>query len=415
VETAKLFEKVFPRHKYPHVRLQFKTRLKMLGNTRKTDEPFKDDRITAISGDWLADKMLRFMLDADCMLYLSYGEGFGLPPREAIATGLPTIFPAHTGMLEIADERYGWPVPLKGMKDSPLGGEWFVPDWDTAVDMMRWMVDNPEKAFREAQKNAERFLEEHNNEAPRILVDTLNRIDAPAELESKWSMAKLRRGVATTASREELEELAELHKPFLGRMLSETCCGRNVFLELGIRTGACVAVLRGLGHTVFGVARSPKELRVCRDNLLRAYDSGIEAVLADLTQLGVRQLNREGLPTAYNACYAVGVLQQYTNGELKRILKDVLTLTQQVYFSVPSTFHPGEAWGPGDRLMRREQWIEILAAASVNIKYLEYYGNREYIQGCVVPQGEGGRRGVVGRHGIVRQGVWRPRAWQPGR
>lgn len=414
VETARLFEKVFPRRKYPHVRLIFKTRLKMLGNTRKTDELFEDDRITAISGDWLADKMLRFMLDADCMLFLTYGEGFGLPPREAIATGLPTIFPAHTGMLEIADERYGWPVPLKKMETSPLGGEWSVPDWDVAMDTMRWMVHNPEKAFKRAQENAKRFLEERNAQAAQTLVDTLNKIDVPAELNAKWTRSQLHRGMAAGASREELEELARTHEAFLSRMLSEICCGQNVLLELGIRTGAHIAHLREAGHAVFGVARNPKELRVCRDNLSRGYDAACEAVLTELTALQLRHLYRDGLPTKYDACYSVGVLQQYTNGELKRVLGNALALTEHIYFSVPSTFHPGEAWEPSDRLMRREQWIDILAAAGVSTKYLEYYENRAYIHGCVIGQGQGGKRGVVGRHGYVRDGVWRPKEWQPG-
>ncbi len=79
-------------------------------------------------------------------LYPSHGEGFGLTPLQAIATGMPTItVPAWAPYSKFLDEDLSIPSELK---NSPWGqthpGKMFRPDFDAMVDAMRYAADNYE-------------------------------------------------------------------------------------------------------------------------------------------------------------------------------------------------------------------------------------------------------------------------------
>jgi len=185
LETMDAFLKAFPKDTYPHVRLAFKTRLGVFGWGHHQLPPNPDpERITihdtGYNGvpDWSRAQLIDWLLGADALLFLSKGEGFGMPPREAMATGLPAIFTNHTGMAEVADARYAWPVRWKEEKDCPLGGVWRPADTDDAIDIMRYVVEHREDAYDKAVRGAEWFIREHGEEAAaRRLLDVLEDID----------------------------------------------------------------------------------------------------------------------------------------------------------------------------------------------------------------------------------------------
>jgi len=82
------------------VKLVFKT---TLGIT----PPFNQyPNIEKISGKLPQEEMYEVLRDADCFVFPSRGEGFGLTPLEAMATGLRAIIPNHTGMATYFDDRY---------------------------------------------------------------------------------------------------------------------------------------------------------------------------------------------------------------------------------------------------------------------------------------------------------------------
>jgi glycosyltransferase involved in cell wall biosynthesis len=103
---------------------------------------------------------------ADCFVFPSRGEGWGLPPREAAATGLPTIVTDYGGLQEGIDD-WAMPLAVKGRSVAAYGwwdagtiGEWAEPDVDCLVELMRRCVDQPEAA-REFGWQASVWLLEH--------------------------------------------------------------------------------------------------------------------------------------------------------------------------------------------------------------------------------------------------------------
>lgn len=70
--------------------------------------------IEVIRGAVNETELLQILHDADCMVYPSRGEGFGITPLEAMATGLPAIVPNAHGISEYFDARYMLEVDSSG-------------------------------------------------------------------------------------------------------------------------------------------------------------------------------------------------------------------------------------------------------------------------------------------------------------
>lgn len=97
---------------------------------------------------------------ADCFIFPSYGEGWGIPPREAAAMGIPTIVPRHTG-LEVGIDHWATRIIERyALQDAsvdinyPKGSQWYVPDTDELVAHMRWVYENQDEACQQAGQNA---------------------------------------------------------------------------------------------------------------------------------------------------------------------------------------------------------------------------------------------------------------------
>jgi len=91
---------------------------------------------------------------ANCMVYPSNGEGFGLIPFQAIATGLPTITTNLTATADFADLS----MPLNATWGPGFGlhtGDWAIPDEDHLRELMldayeNW-ADHKKKAMQSAK------------------------------------------------------------------------------------------------------------------------------------------------------------------------------------------------------------------------------------------------------------------------
>jgi glycosyltransferase involved in cell wall biosynthesis len=118
----------------------------------------KDDRIKVIAEDYSPDDLLHLYYDCDCFVYPSKGEGYGLPPREAMATGLPVIMTNFGSMVERVDPYTFYPIPvimmekvdyptkhLISLEDQDLG-EWVIPDIWELKQAMRKVYNNRAEA-----------------------------------------------------------------------------------------------------------------------------------------------------------------------------------------------------------------------------------------------------------------------------
>lgn len=96
------------------VRLIFKT-------TMETTPPLREyPKIEVIKGKIPQAEFNDVMKRADCFVFPTRGEGFGLTPLEAIATGMPTIAPNHSGLTHYWNNRYFYPidsVPIRAKYD----------------------------------------------------------------------------------------------------------------------------------------------------------------------------------------------------------------------------------------------------------------------------------------------------------
>lgn len=88
-----------------------------------------DPRVKVINENYSQEKLLGLFRDVDCFVYPSSGEGFGLPPLEAMATGLPVIFSNSTGMQDFANPGLNFPIPTAVTESivTSVGDEGTVP------------------------------------------------------------------------------------------------------------------------------------------------------------------------------------------------------------------------------------------------------------------------------------------------
>lgn len=61
----------------------------------------KDKRISIIEATLSEEELAKLYYETDCFVYPSRGEGFSFPPRNAIATGMPTIVTGWSALDEI--------------------------------------------------------------------------------------------------------------------------------------------------------------------------------------------------------------------------------------------------------------------------------------------------------------------------
>lgn len=138
--------------------------VRLIIKTRQSGHDYKvltysDSRVSVIKKD--VDDMSEIFALADCYVYPSYGDGWGLTPRQAVSHGVPTIAPRHTGLTVGIDD---WATCILETFERPksyYGGEgarWFKPTVDETVHAMRWVYENPTMAKERATKGRQWLL-----------------------------------------------------------------------------------------------------------------------------------------------------------------------------------------------------------------------------------------------------------------
>ena len=127
-----------------------------------------DDNVEIIYGNYSLNQMRKLYERADCFVFPSRGEGFGLPPREAASTGLPVIATDWSGLTEGGIENYAYPLRVKRMQTALYGppeihgqvGEWAEPDVDHLATLMSLCYENQAMA-RQKGKAASEWIGKH--------------------------------------------------------------------------------------------------------------------------------------------------------------------------------------------------------------------------------------------------------------
>lgn len=153
--------------KNPNVQLILKTQGGGLRHFQFLDNP----NIKIIDRYSTHEEILSYYQQADCFVFPSRGEGFGLPPLEAMSTGLPVIVAKNTGMADYADFKYCYPIRTTKKKpamhfppDWGAVGNWYEPDFDELKAAMRHVYENQEVAKKKALLGAEMVREKYTYE-----------------------------------------------------------------------------------------------------------------------------------------------------------------------------------------------------------------------------------------------------------
>ena len=112
----------------------------------------KDSQVAVVPGTLSEMEWWDLLQSVQGFVWLTHGEGFGLPPREATLAGLPSVGTQWLGMKDI--DCWGLPVKVAGKSEARFiqveanepGGLWADADVDHAVEQMRWVVDNYDAA-----------------------------------------------------------------------------------------------------------------------------------------------------------------------------------------------------------------------------------------------------------------------------
>ncbi len=107
------------------------------------------------------DRLRDLLWNTDCFVFPSRGEGFGLPPLEALACGTTSIIPNGSGMSEYFDERYFIGLEIEKLRpaiyenfDIRVVGEMIEPSKKDLRKKMRWAYENREKCWEMGAKGA---------------------------------------------------------------------------------------------------------------------------------------------------------------------------------------------------------------------------------------------------------------------
>lgn len=108
-----------------------------------------DSHVEVINQDYLPEDLWKLTHRADIGIFLSRYEGFGLPAREAMASGLPVILSDNSGHSDICDERYNIPIPTDEIIDAKEmyqndkeNWTWNEPNFEYAARKLREQYDD---------------------------------------------------------------------------------------------------------------------------------------------------------------------------------------------------------------------------------------------------------------------------------
>lgn len=121
-------------------------------------------RVNYLNGAWPIEDLIQLYHDNHVFVYPSYGEGFGLNPLQAMATGMPTItVPAWAPYKDFLDPDLSISsqmVPTPFPRFHP--GMMLQPNFQDVKDAMRYAYENYEAVEAKAHSRVDELLAHYN-------------------------------------------------------------------------------------------------------------------------------------------------------------------------------------------------------------------------------------------------------------
>lgn len=153
-------------------------------------------QIDVVRGALPPEKLHKLLATAHCMVYPSRGEGFGITPLEAMATGLPAIVPNAHGISEYFNANYMLEVKatekcpaLNGRFKGQNIGDMVVCDVKDLRKQMRYAYDH-QAEMKELGKSASEYVKsytyKHTAERLKAIIDKWQGADVIKRTDSKY-------------------------------------------------------------------------------------------------------------------------------------------------------------------------------------------------------------------------------------
>ncbi len=134
-----------------------------------------------VEGRYSIPEMIELSKQADCFIFPSRGEGYGLPVLEMMAVGLPVIAPEGHAFYHIPNDCY---LPIKN-GDMVAGFKAYKDTWlwqpsnDSIQKQMRFAFENPDKIKKIAKKGQDFVWEtEHPKDVAKKWLENFDKIFA---------------------------------------------------------------------------------------------------------------------------------------------------------------------------------------------------------------------------------------------
>ena len=177
------------------------------------------------------------MASCDCYVSLHRSEGFGLTMAEAMYVGRPVIATAYSGNLDFMTEQNSYLVPHgmteigPGSDPYPPNGRWADPDLDSAAQLMRQVLENPEGAMLRGRRAAIDIRRTHSPAAAaeqiKLNMDLIKRARLIFQLDEPTSL------LAAPTGRGHLEHLlTHVEQPPRGPAARMRASARRLYMRL---------------------------------------------------------------------------------------------------------------------------------------------------------------------------------------
>lgn len=100
------------------------------------------DGVTVIRDNYSVSQLNELYNSANCFLYPTNGEGFGLLPFQAAATGMPTIATGWSGITDFSKYLIELDYKVADSESNYHLGQWAFPSFDDLCDKMMYVYKN---------------------------------------------------------------------------------------------------------------------------------------------------------------------------------------------------------------------------------------------------------------------------------